>query len=101
MGPAQVVDTGTLSINGEQVVLAGIIGKSGTYAAQLQSLIDSQGPAVSCTLQRQGYLCLLPSKLDIARAALFNGAGEPSADASDDYRQQAQAARAAHRGIWR
>ena len=60
------------------------------YATQLQSLIDAQGPSVPCGLQRQAYVCLLPTKLDIARTALFNGAAEPSADASDDYRQQAQ-----------
>ncbi len=100
-GEAQVVDTATLILNGQRLSLAGVEGEGGDYARQLQSLIDSQGRVVSCALQARGYLCTLPNGMDIARAALYNGAARADDDASDDYRQQAEAARAARRGLWR
>ena len=100
-GPASVVDTGTLQVGDQKVALAGVKGVSGEYAYDLQKLINAQGPQVSCGLRGQAYLCTLPTGLDIARAALFNGAADVTDDASDDYRQQAAAARAGHRGIWK
>jgi hypothetical protein len=100
-GSAQVVDTATLVIDGQHLTLAGVDGESGDYAKQLQGLIDSQGHIVECVLAGTGYVCKLPNGMDIARSALYNGAARASADASADYRDQADAARAAHRGIWR
>jgi len=99
-GAAVVVDTATLTINGQTINLSGVKGETGNYATQLQQLITAQGPAVNCEQQSDGYLCKLPSGIDIARAALYNGAAEPSDSASDDYRAQADAAKAARRGIW-
>ena len=100
-GSAKVVDTATLTVDGQTVPLAGVAGRGDEYARQLQSLIDAQGPSVSCTLSDQAYVCKLPTGLDIARSALFNGAADLAPDASDDYRQQALAAKNAGRGIWR
>lgn len=99
-GVAQVVDTGMLTINGQQVPLVGVRGETGEYATQLQQMINANGPQVTCSLRGDAYQCNLPNGLDIARSALFNGAAEPTDDASDDYRAQADAARQAHRGIW-
>ena len=100
-GAARVVDTATLSVNDQQISLTGIIGKGGIYADQLQAMIAHEGGTVTCKLAQSGYLCQLPSGADIGRVALFNGAAEPAGDASDDYLQQANVAKAAHRGIWR
>ncbi len=100
-GVAQVVDTGNLVVNGQPVKLAGISGEGGIYAAQLQTMINSQGAQVQCTLQGSAYVCTLGNGLDIARTALWNGGADLASDASDDYRAQADAARAAHKGIWR
>jgi hypothetical protein len=100
-GPASVVDTGTLQVGDQKVALAGVKGVSGEYAYDLQKLINAQGPQVSCGLRGQAYLCMLPTGLDIARAALFNGAADVTDDASEDYRQQVASARAGHRGIWK
>jgi endonuclease YncB( thermonuclease family) len=100
-GEATVVDTGTLTVDGQNVPLAGVHGETGIYADQMQGLIDAQGKQVQCTLKGAAYMCILPNGLDIARTALFNGAAEPGDDASDDYRQQADAAKAAHKGIWK
>jgi endonuclease YncB( thermonuclease family) len=96
-----VVDTGNLVVNGQPVKLAGISGEGGIYAAQLQTMINSQGAQVQCTLQGSAYVCTLGNGLDIARTALWNGGADLASDASDDYRAQADAARAAHKGIWR
>jgi hypothetical protein len=100
-GVTRVVDTANLVVNGQPVQLAGITGEGGVYAAQLQGLINSQGDEVSCTLQGTAYLCSLQNGLDIARTALYNGGADLANDASDDYRAQAAAARAAHKGIWK
>jgi endonuclease YncB( thermonuclease family) len=99
-GVAQVVDTGNLVVNGQPVQLAGVKGEGGVYAAQLQSMINSQGAQVQCSLQGAGYVCMLGNGLDIARTALWNGGADVASDASDDYRAQAAAARAARKGIW-
>jgi endonuclease YncB( thermonuclease family) len=107
-GVAEVVDTGALLVDGRRVTLAGVTGVGGAYPAQLQALINAQGRAVRCEpqaaqadAQPDTYVCKLPDGLDVARAALFNGAASPSADASADYRQQSEAAKAARRGIWK
>jgi len=100
-GAPQVIDTATLMIDGQKIPLAGVQGESGDYAKQLQDLIDSQGRYVECALAGTGYVCKLSNGMDIARSALYNGAARVSADASEDYRAQADAARNAHRGIWR
>jgi hypothetical protein len=100
-GVTQVVDTATLTVNGQTVQLFGIKGESGIYAAQLQALINTQGGQVKCTLQGQAYTCMLANGVDVARAGLYNGGARLSDDASSDYQAQAAAAQAAHRGIWR
>jgi hypothetical protein len=100
-GTPQVVDTATLTIDGEPVHLSGVVGESGTYADAMQAMITAQGPQVNCSLQGQAYRCLLPNGLDVARAALYNGGAKPTDDASDDYKAQASAARTAGRGIWK
>ncbi len=100
-GVTQVVDTATLTVNGQTVQLAGIKGESGIYAAQLQALINAQGGQVTCTLQGAAYVCTLANGVDIARAGLYNGGAQLGDDASADYRAQAASAQAARRGIWR
>ncbi len=100
-GPAQAIDTATLQINGQTIALSGVVGRPDDYAAQLQALIDSQGRVVACVLNGTGYTCTLKNGIDIARAGLFNGAAMLGPDASLDYRNQEQAARSAHRGIWK
>ena len=97
----QVIDTATLTVNGQTIHLAGIKGEGGIYVAKLQGMINSRGGQVNCSAKSNGYLCALPDGTDIARAGLFNGGAELADEASDDYQAQALAAKAAHRGIWR
>ncbi len=101
-GPADVIDTATLVVDGQTVPLTGLIGRKGDLADKMQGMIKAKGPEVSCTLQQGGtYVCTLPSGEDVGRYALFNGAAEVTNDASADYHEQADAGRAAHRGIWK
>ena len=101
-GPAKVIDTATLAVDGQTVVLDGLVGSKDPYAAQLQSMIDARGPNVSCTLQPDGrYICTLPDGQDIGRFTLYNGAAGISDGASADYRAQAEAARTSQRGMWK
>lgn len=99
-GAAKVINTGMLLIDGQNVELSGVRGETGVYVSHLQGMIDTKGSTVTCEQQQRGYLCKLPGGLDVARAALFNGAAEAADDASEDYRQQSDAAKAAHRGVW-
>jgi endonuclease YncB( thermonuclease family) len=96
-----VRDTATLWIGDQSVPLFGITGETGELADQLQQFIDSQGGQVTCERRERAYSCVLPSGVDIARAALINGAARPAADAPDDFLAQARTARAQHRGIWK
>ncbi len=101
-GTAEVMDTATLLIDGQTVPLAGLIGRKGDLAAKMQNWIAAQGNAVSCTRQLAGaYGCTVGPDLDVGRFAVFNGAAEAGPDASDDYREQGAAARAARRGMWK
>jgi hypothetical protein len=100
-GPATVVDTATLTVNGQKVALFGVEGETGVLADGLQDLITASGPNVTCQPHDQTYVCTLPNGTDVARAALYNGAARPGQDASDDYRQVSDAAKSAHKGIWR
>jgi len=99
-GHAKVVNTATLIVDGQKLQLFGIRGEGGAYAAQLRSLLESQGNVVSCHRRDTQYVCTLPGDIDIARAALFNGAARPAANAPPDYRDQAASARDAGRGVW-
>jgi hypothetical protein len=99
-GPAEVLDTATLEINGQRISLFGVIGETGALADGLQDAINS-GPSVTCSLRETSYVCLMQDGSDVARVALFNGAARPGPDATDDYRQVADAAMKEHRGIWK
>jgi hypothetical protein len=99
-GRVKVVNTATLIVDGQKLQLFGVRGEGGTYAVQLRSLLESQGNVVSCHRRGTQYTCTLPGDVDIARAALFNGAARPAANAPADYQDQAASARDARRGVW-
>ncbi len=101
-GPATVVDTGALVVAGQMRALAGVQGLAGTHAKALQDFITGNGGSVTCEPAIPGrYTCRLPNGTDVAMAALVNGSAEVVPDAPESYVQQQEAARAAHRGLWR
>lgn len=100
-GQAKVIDTATLLVNDQTVYLSGVKGCSGTYASQMQGLIDSKGQAVDCQRHGEDYVCLVSGGLDLARTSLYNGGSKASDSATDDYRQQEAHAKSAKLGVWK
>jgi endonuclease YncB( thermonuclease family) len=96
-----VRDTATLVIAGREIRLSGIEGTGGALADGLQQFISASGGQVACKPGDPGrYVCLLPNGLDLALAALVNGAARAEDGAPEAYRLQQAEARHAHRGIW-
>jgi len=95
----QVIDTGTLKIQGETVELAGIKGLGSPYRDQLAKFIEEQGSQIRCEPISERYVCFV-SNVDLGLAALTNGAARPAADATPQYRQAADEARRNRRGIF-
>lgn len=96
-----VIDTGTLKINGRNVRLDGISGrKSASLNRDFYSFIRSLGGNVRCTPRSKGrYLCrTVPTSdnkpVDLAHAAIFNGAACPLKGAPQRYREAYKKARA-------
>jgi len=99
-GPAQVLDTGNLIVQGRAVSLFGILGLGPPYDKQLASYLAAQGGAIDCIPEATKYICKTASGYDVAAAALFNGGARAGPDAPPDYLHQQDLACAARRGIW-
>jgi endonuclease YncB( thermonuclease family) len=100
-GPALVVDTGTLVVQGAVIHLSGIEGETGDAARELVRYMG--GRPVSCEPAEGGsaqYRCKL-GEYDLGEAVLLNGAGRAAADAPERLHEAEEKARAAGRGIWR
>lgn len=95
----KVIDTGTLKIGGETVLLAGVRGLGSPYRDQLEKFIEEQGSQVRCMPSGVRHTCYV-SDVDLALAALTNGAAQLGDDASEKYRQAAEEAQRNHRGIF-
>lgn len=95
----QVIDTGTLIVQGETIELAGIKGLGSPYRDQLAKFIEEQGSQIRCEPISGRYVCFV-SNVDLGLAALTNGAARPAADATPQYRQAADEARRNRRGIF-
>ena len=96
----KVIDTGTLRIAGEIVLLAGIEGLGSPYRDQLAKFIEEQGSSVRCMPSGMRHTCFV-SEVDLALAALTNGAARLASDATDKYREAEGDARRNRRGIFR
>ena len=95
----QVIDTGTLKIQGETIELAGIKGLGSPYRDQLAKFIQEQGSQIRCEPIDARYVCFVKN-VDLGLAALTNGAARPDADATPQYQQAADEARRNRRGIF-
>lgn len=95
----QVIDTGTLKIEGETVVLAGIKGLGSPYRDQLAKFIEEQGSQIRCMATGERHTCFVGS-VDLALAALTNGAARLATDATPQYREAADEAQRNRRGIF-
>lgn len=99
-GKARVIDTATLQVDRQTIKLDGIEGVSGAAAQELQSFIDAQGRQVECTPVQAAYRCLTKQGVNVAEAALLNGAARTTRESSERLRSLERQARNSHRGIW-
>jgi endonuclease YncB( thermonuclease family) len=95
----KVIDTGTLEIEGETVMLAGVQGLGSPYRDQLAKFIEEQGSQIRCTATGERHVCYVGS-IDLALAALTNGAARLATDATAQYQKAAEEAKRNHRGIF-
>jgi len=95
----KVLDTATILVGGQRLMLAGITGFGSPYRDQLAKFIEEQGGKVSCAPLGERYSCFV-SKVDLGLAALTNGAARTSADAPPAYRQAEAEAKKNKRGIY-
>lgn len=99
-GAASVRDTANLVVGGQPVALFGIAGLDGVPAEQLGRFIAEQGGRLRCTPRDGAWECATASGIDVAKAALVNGAARTKPGAPADYLRQEEAARNARRGLW-
>jgi hypothetical protein len=100
-GPATVLDTARLQVGASHIRIWGIAGYRGQFSDQLQSFIHEQGGGVKCQRKTTTqYICRTASGVDVAEAALANGAARTAEESPDRYRQYERDARVHGRGIW-
>jgi hypothetical protein len=100
-GQPSVLDTANLVVQNQIVSLFGIEGLGAPYDNEIGNYIRAQGDTVQCTPQGAGkYICLLPSGIDVARAALTNGAARTTSEAPSDYVHDQEDAQQHHLGVW-
>lgn len=97
----EVLNEATLLVGGRTVHLASIEPSgSATLTRQFTRWLRSQGPYVTCEPRDHGYRCLTSNGVDVAQAAIMNGAGRPAAGAPPDYFVAQNKAETHRRGMW-
>lgn len=105
-GAVKVKTTSTLVLTTKgtktEIVLAGITGSGGATAREFQDFIDLYAPVQcegggpwTCSVTIDGQ------QVDLAAAALRNGAARTTDDASDAYRRHEAQAKTEQKGIWK
>lgn len=99
-GVPDVIDTATLSLGGEVVRLFGVewapgAGKPEDLTAYLQGREVTCEPAGG----NDTYRCRVGEQ-DLSRVILFNGGGQPAAEATPELKAAAEKAREAKLGVW-
>lgn len=103
-GTARVENTATLVVNGRTLALADVLPTDKTQAAILQDFLRIQGEnKVACARKAPAkrWTCKTPKGIDVAEAAILNGAAKAAPDASAQYRKSEAEARARNAGIWK
>lgn len=101
-GPVtRVPNAATLVVTDQRVRLLGIDPGPVTVLAPFESWIRAQG-ALACEPEAQTgrYRCFTASGVDVAEAAILNGAGRVGDGATPSYREREAEARQGHRGLW-
>ena len=99
-GVPDVIDTATLSLDGEVVRLFGVEwAPGGGKPDDLTQYL--QGREVSCEQVKSGetYRCQVGGQ-DLSRVVLFNGGGKATAEATPELKSAEEKARTAQTGVW-
>ncbi len=100
-GAPVLLDTARLLVDDRSIRLYGVEGLSGELAVQMRRFIRERGGWVRCVPEtEQAYVCRTRGGIDLAEAALLNGAARVRPGAPDIYLRRERAARDAGRGIW-
>jgi endonuclease YncB( thermonuclease family) len=101
-GPVtKVPNSATLVVTDRRIRLLGIDPGPPTVLAPFESWLRAQG-ALACEPEAQTgrYRCFTASGVDVAEAAILNGAGRVGDGATPGYREREAEARQGHRGLW-
>ena len=99
VGPAEVLDSGTLVVAGEIVRLQGVRGEGGESAEGLAQYL--RGRAVSCRLKGGDFYRCRLGGYDISEVVLFNGGARATPDAPPELRAAEADAKSKRLGVWR
>jgi len=99
-GVPDVIDTATLSLNGEVVRLFGVEWAPGAGKPEdLTQYLNGREVACEPAGSNDVYRCQVGGQ-DLSRVVLFNGGGRPTGDATPELKAAADKARAAKLGVW-
>jgi endonuclease YncB( thermonuclease family) len=99
-GVPEVIDTATLSLNGEVVRLFGVEWAPGAGKPEdLTQYLNGREVACDPVGGNDVYRCQVGSQ-DLSRVVLFNGGGRPTDDATPELKAAAEKAREAKIGVW-
>jgi endonuclease YncB( thermonuclease family) len=99
-GVPDVIDTATLSLNGEVVRLFGVEWAPGAGKPEdLTQYLNGREVACDRVGGNDVYRCQVGSQ-DLSRVVLFNGGGRPTDDATPELKAAADTAREAKVGVW-
>jgi len=99
-GVPDVIDTATLSVNGEVVRLFGVEWAPGAGKPEdLTQYLNGREVACDPAGSNDVYRCQVGGQ-DLSRVVLFNGGGRPTNDASPELKAAADKAREAKIGVW-
>ncbi len=97
-GHPEVINTGTLRIDGQVVRLEGVEGLGQPHAAEMQSYLGED--EVACRVVRlEAWRCEVRG-FDLSEVVVFNGAGRAAPDAPGLIQDAERKARQAGRGVW-
>ena len=100
-GDARVIDSATLMVSGVKVALNGAVATTHDQATTLQDFIRLQGGTVHCDPQGDAaYVCRTKQGVDVAEAAILNGAARAAVSAPATYQQRQAQAIQRKAGIW-
>lgn len=99
-GVPDVIDTATLSLNGEVVRLFGVEWAPGAGKPEdLTQYLNGREVACDPAGSNDVYRCQVGGQ-DLSRVVLFNGGGRPTSDATPELKAAADKAREAKLGVW-